>query len=90
MGSNQRRKVRAIEMQSIFTKDTTAVVVSLDGSEWPEGVFVFSNYNDAEEWMKWKIRELGGNQSHLSVDEFQSKLAPHEMFYVMELHDRRK
>jgi len=77
-------------MQSVFTKDTTAVVVSLDGPEWPEGVFVFSNIDDAEDWMKWKIKELGGNQSHLSVDEFQSKLAPHEMFYVMEIHDRRK
>jgi hypothetical protein len=68
----------------------TAVVVSLHGPEWPEGVFVFSTPDEAEEWMKWKIKELGGTQSHLTVDEFQSKLAPCEMFYVMELHDRRK
>lgn len=77
-------------MQSIFTKDTTAVVVSLDGPEWPEGVFIFSSDSEAEDWMKWKIKELGGNQAYLSIDDFQSKLAPHEMFYVMELHDRRK
>lgn len=77
-------------MKSIFTKDTTAVVVFLDSPDWPEGVFVFSDLSQAEVWMAWKIKELGGNQSHLSVDEFQSKLAPHEVFYVMDLHDRRR
>lgn len=77
-------------MESIFTTDTTAVVVSLDGADWPEGVFVFSNHDDAKDWMMWKIRELGGNQSHLSLDEFQSRLAPHELFDIMQLNDRRK
>jgi hypothetical protein len=40
--------------------------------------------------MLQEIRQHGGEQSHLTLDEFQKRLKPNEDFWIVDVHDRRR
>lgn len=69
---------------------TVAVVVYVETIDFADGVHLFSSVDDAEHWMLQEIRRHGGEQSHLTLDEFQKRLKPNEEFWIVEVHDYRE
>lgn len=82
LSDQDRRRIDAL-CKAMCPTGTVAVVVS-------DGVHLFSSVDDAESWMLQEIRQHGGEQSHLTLDEFQKRLKPNEDFWIVGVHDRRR
>jgi len=82
-----RRRIDAL-CRAIGPKGNVAVFVFLDTPGFTDGVHLFSSEEDAEIWMLQEITQHGGACSHMTVDQFQDTLEPHEQFGIWPLHDR--
>lgn len=89
LSDQDRRRIDAL-CKAMCPTGTVAVVVSIETVGFTDGVHLFSSADDAERWMLQEIRQHGGAFSHMTVEEFQKRLEPHEDFWLMDLHDRRR
>ena len=89
LSEQDRRRIDAL-CKAMCPTGTVAVVVCVETVGFTDGVHLFSSVDDAERWMLQEIRQHGGEQSHLTLDEFQKRLKPSEDFWVVDVHDRRR
>lgn len=89
LSDQDRRRIDAL-CKAMCPTGTLAVVVDLETAGFTDGVHLFSCEDDAEAWMLQEIRQHGGNQSHLTLDEFQKLLKPHEYFWIVGVYDKRR
>lgn len=89
LSDQDRRRIDAL-CKAMCPTGTVAVVVYVETVGFTDGVHLFSSVDDAERWMLQEIRQHGGDQSHLTLDEFQKRLKPNEDFWIVDVHDRRR
>ncbi len=89
LSDQDRRRIDAL-CKAMCPTGTVMVVVYVETVDFADGVHLFSSVDDAERWMLQEIRQHGGEQSHLTLDEFQKRLKPNEDFWIVEVHDHRE
>lgn len=89
LSDQDRRRIDAL-CKAMCPTGTVAVVVYVETVGFTDGVHLFSSVDDAERWMLQEIRQHGGEQSHLTPDEFQKRLKPNEDFWIVKVHDHRE
>lgn len=89
LSDQDRKRIDAL-CKAMCPTGTVAVVVYVETVGFTDGVHLFSSVDDAERWMLQEIRQHGGDQSHLTLDEFQKRLKPNEDFWIVDVHDRRR
>ena len=89
LSDQDRRRIDAL-CKAMCPTGTVAVVVYVETVGFTDGVHLFSSVDDAERWMLQEIRQHGGEQSHLTLDEFQKRVKPNEDFWIVDFHDRRR